>query len=154
MLLGAIDPLEGALLILPGSALVALAGWVGRCAGSVLRHRLWVFVLIAFGLAAMFGLTAAGGFGGDTGRSMWWGLLVLPYLLGWSLGVGGPGLPRWLTALGLVAGWWYVALPVLMLVKAHAHPSRPLFPGVLITIGAVGVLTIVGCLLRLRRPPG
>ena len=30
MLAGAIDPMEGSLLILPGSGLVALGAWLGR----------------------------------------------------------------------------------------------------------------------------
>jgi hypothetical protein len=45
--------------------------------------------LIAVGVAALFGLSAIGGFGGPSGRSMWWGLLLLPYPIGWVIGLLG-----------------------------------------------------------------
>jgi hypothetical protein len=50
----------------------------------------------------MFGLSAAGGFGGENGLSMWWGLFVLPYPLGLILAlIGGiAGLIRFFKAKG------------------------------------------------------
>jgi hypothetical protein len=65
MLLGAIDPLEGSLIILIGS------------------------VLIAVGVGLMWGVSAFGGLGGTTGRSLWWGLVILPYPVGWIMGIIG-----------------------------------------------------------------
>jgi len=41
MLLGAIDPLEGSLLILPGSGLVALGVFLGKGQRSSLRYWVW-----------------------------------------------------------------------------------------------------------------
>lgn len=85
MLVGAIDPLEGSLVILPGAAVAASGAFLGR---SRYRRYLGVsFVLVAVGVGAMFLLSARGGFGGNTGRSMWWGLVILPYPLGWLLGL-------------------------------------------------------------------
>ncbi|TFC06037.1 hypothetical protein E3O32_05455 [Cryobacterium mannosilyticum] len=46
MLIGAIDPLEGSLLILPGSGLVALGVFLGTPDRRVVRYALWVFILI------------------------------------------------------------------------------------------------------------
>jgi hypothetical protein len=89
MLLGGVDPLEGSLLILPGSGMVALGLCVGKAERRLLRYWAWVFILIAAGVGALFGLSAVGGFGGTSGLSMWWGILILPYPVGWLMGVVG-----------------------------------------------------------------
>ena len=87
LLIGAIDPLEGSAIILPGAGIVTLEAFVG---GS--RHRKLLarsFLLVAAGVAAMLLLSAFGGIGGRTGHSLWWGLLVLPYPVGWMMTVIG-----------------------------------------------------------------
>ncbi|MEN6365629.1 MAG: hypothetical protein ABFC88_02310 [Thermoguttaceae bacterium] len=103
MLVGAIDPLEGSFVILPGSAFVAAGAFLGKS-----RYRMllfWACVLIAAGVGAMVIFTAMGGIGGHSGRSLWWGLLVLPFPVGWIIGLVGailkliesfkrPALPR------------------------------------------------------------
>jgi len=84
---GAVDPLEGSLVILPGTALVAFAAWLGTS-----RHRrflYWSFALVAVGVGVMFALSAIGGIGGSAGRSMWWALLLLPYPVGWVMTIVG-----------------------------------------------------------------
>jgi hypothetical protein len=86
MLLGALDPLEGSLLILPGSGLVALGMFLGRSPRATVLYWVWVFMLIAVGVGAMFVLSASGGIGGKSGHSMWWGVLILPYPVGWVMG--------------------------------------------------------------------
>jgi hypothetical protein len=68
MLLGAVDPLEGSLLILPGSALLAFAMFLGKRARRTLIYWLWVFILIAVGVGAMSVLSAFGGIGVMSGR--------------------------------------------------------------------------------------
>ena len=58
MLLGAVDPLEGSLLVLPATALVALGAGVGRT-----RQRRLLYValgLVAFGVGALWVLSALG----------------------------------------------------------------------------------------------
>ncbi|MBN1336183.1 MAG: hypothetical protein JXB39_09495 [Deltaproteobacteria bacterium] len=83
LILGAIDPLEGSLVVLLGAALVTLGAFM---AGS--RHRrflAWSLALLALGIGTMFGLSAIGGIGGSTGRSSWWGLVLLPYPVGWIM---------------------------------------------------------------------
>jgi hypothetical protein len=87
MVIGALDPLEGALVILPGTGLVALGALLGNS-----RHRIllsWSFVLVAVGVGALWGLSALGGVGGNSGRSNWWGLVLLPYPAGWIMGLFG-----------------------------------------------------------------
>jgi hypothetical protein len=94
MLLGAVDPLEGSLVILPGTGVAALGALLGK---SRHRRQLCVaFGLVAVGVAAMYVLSAYGGIGGRGGHSMWWGVLVLPYPVGWFLGLleGIPDLIR------------------------------------------------------------
>ena len=97
MLLGAVDPLEGSLLILPGSGMVALGTFLDKSERGVLRYWLAVFILIAVGVAAMFVLSAFGGIGGKSGHSMWWGILILPYPVGWIMALVGAILAfiRW-----------------------------------------------------------
>ena len=53
----------------------------------MLLHWCLILGLIAFGVGAMFVLSAIGGFGGTRGPSMWWGLLILPYPIGWVMGL-------------------------------------------------------------------
>ena len=151
MLAGAIDPMEGSLLILPGSGLVALGTFLGESERRLVAFRVWVFVLIAVGVGALWGLSTAGGLGGNSGHSMWWAVLILPYLIGWSMGIWGPGSPRWLLLLGSVIGLWYLAIPVMVLMQSKSNPRRPVVPEVLIVIALLGMLTIGGCVCRLRQ---
>ena len=84
MVIGIIDPLEGSVVVLGGSMLAALGAF-----RSQHRSRLsfTAVALIAFGVSVMSGLSALGGVGGNTGRSVWWALLCLPYPIGWILGL-------------------------------------------------------------------
>ena len=86
MIAGILDPLEGSVVILGGTALSALGAFRS---GS--RHRLPVaaLVLTAVGVGALLGLSALGGVGGSSGRSLWWLLLCVPYPAGWMLGLVG-----------------------------------------------------------------
>jgi len=87
LLLGALDPLEGAFVILPASAVIALSAFLAR--SRYRRLAYWAFGLTASGVGALFIISALGGVGGgpagDTGRSMWWLLTCLPYPVGWIL---------------------------------------------------------------------
>ncbi len=148
MLVGALDPMEGSLIILPGSGLVALGTFLGQSERRWIAYRVGVFLLIAIGVGAMWGLSRVGGFGGNSGRSNWWGLLMLPYLIGWSMGIWGPGSPRWLLVLGIVVGLFYEVM-VWKLVTAAVPRLITLGPGTFV-ISLLGVLTIGGCISRLR----
>ena len=87
MLAGVLDPLEGSIAILAGIALAALGAALGR---SPNRTTMYVaLALTTAGVGLLFGFSAVGGFGGNTGRSMWWALLLLPYPAGWVVGVVG-----------------------------------------------------------------
>ena len=92
MILAPLDPLEGSALILPAIALAALAARLGRSSQTFLLTI--GLVLAAIGIGAMWGFSAIGGFGGTTGRSIWWGLTILPYPLGWAIALTG-GIRAW-----------------------------------------------------------
>jgi hypothetical protein len=87
MVLGAVDPLEGSIAIVAGSAMAAAGAYLGRSKYRSMLFR--AFGLILTGVAIMFGMSAMGGIGGSTGRSMWWALTLLPYPAGWVLGLIG-----------------------------------------------------------------
>lgn len=81
MVLGAADPLEGSVVIVAGTAAASVGAWLG---GSRFRTLLLgSTALVWVGVALMFGLSALGGVGGSTGRSVWWAVVVLPYPVGW-----------------------------------------------------------------------
>ena len=105
MMLGTLDPLEGSLLILPGSGLVALGMYLSGKDRRTVLYWVWTFILIAVGVGAMFALSAVGGIGGKSGRSMWWGVLMLPYPAGWLLALAGSvaGLVRFFKGRGQTA---------------------------------------------------
>ncbi|MFA5127661.1 MAG: hypothetical protein WC457_01480 [Patescibacteria group bacterium] len=83
LLIGAIDPLEGSVIIVAGSALIALATYLAR-------DRYWKiffasFVLIIMGVALMFYMSSLGGFGGESTLSWGWAALMIPYPIGWLM---------------------------------------------------------------------
>ena len=87
ILLGLLDPLEGSVVILIGSGMLAAGAHLVRS-----RHRRLLasaFVLSAVGVSLLFGVSAIGGLGGDTGRSMWWVLILVPYPAGWAMSLIG-----------------------------------------------------------------
>jgi len=152
MVVGALDPMEGSVVILPGSGLVALGTFFNPSDRRWIGYRVLVFILIGIGVGAMFWLTSVGGFGGHSKYSMWWGLLILPYLIGWSMGIWGPGSQRWLLVAGIVVGLFYQAIPVIVIVQTHRGLRPGMAAGLLapLILSALGVLTIVGCIVRLR----
>lgn len=87
MLIGMIDPLEGSVVILAGSCMLAISAYLGKSRRSMIIYM--SFGLITVGVGLLFGLSELGGVGGDTGRSNWWLLVVLPYPVGWILGIVG-----------------------------------------------------------------
>jgi hypothetical protein len=140
MAVGGLDPLEGSVLILPGSGLLALGTYLGKAERRAVASKVWAFVLTSIGIGATWGLSMMGGFGGSTGRSGWLGLLLLPYLVGWCMAIWGPGSPRWLSFLGIGVGLWYLNLAFGVLGGGSS---------IAIICAAIGVLTIGGCLYRL-----
>ena len=152
MLIGAIDPLEGSLLILPGSGLVLLGTYLNHGQSQLTAFRLWSFLMIVIGIAALWGFSVIGGIGEDTAYSMWWGLLFLPYPIAWSIGIWGPDSPRWVLWSGILMGIWYLVMMLLVIGKSgnfdEAAASVITFASF---IGIIGIFTIAGCTYRLRK---
>jgi hypothetical protein len=85
--LGTLDPLEGSVVILGGIALVTLGAFLAH---SPLRSRMYTALALAvIGVGALWGLSAVGGIGGNSGRSMWWAVTMLPFPVAWVLGIAG-----------------------------------------------------------------
>jgi hypothetical protein len=92
ILVGMLDPMEGSFLIAIGIVLAAVSAHLDRS-----RYRkllLWACALAIVGVASMWILSAFGGFRlpnrpDMVGLSPWYGLLVIPYPLGWIMGVVG-----------------------------------------------------------------
>jgi hypothetical protein len=83
LLAGALDPMEGSVVIASGAV---LAAWLAVGVASRQRRLLlWGAGLTVAGVAALWVLSALGGIGGTTGRSMWWVITCLPYPVGWVL---------------------------------------------------------------------
>lgn len=85
LILGAIDPLEGSVVIASGSALTALSAYLTH-------DRNWkifvaALIMILIGLFFLFYLSSLGGFGGTATLSWWWGTLILPYPIGWLISI-------------------------------------------------------------------
>jgi hypothetical protein len=80
-----VDPLEGSILAIPGIA--ALAAGAHLAGSRFLAPLYGAAGLLVLGISTMWILSAFGGLGGDTGRSLWWALVLLPYPAGWLLGL-------------------------------------------------------------------
>ena len=93
MVFGVLDPLEGSIAVVLGAVLTAVAAGLAR--SPYRRMPYWAAVLVSIGVAALFLLSAAGGFGGESGRSVWWALAILPYPVGWVLAVAGAARCLW-----------------------------------------------------------
>jgi hypothetical protein len=149
MLAGAVDPVEGSLAILPGSALMALGASMAGMERSAVRYGRVAFVLVAIGVGFLWGTSMRGGFGGPSGLSPGWGLLLVPYPVGWVMGVLARDNPRWLTWGAMAIGSWFVAIPFLVLARSAGRP--PPAPLALVGVGLFGTAVIVGAVVRLRQ---
>lgn len=90
IVVGSLDPLEGSLLILPGTGLLALDAHLIHA--RHVRLLTWAFALVTVGVAAVWVLSSFGGIrlgGGTQGLAPWWGLLILPYPVGWAAAIVG-----------------------------------------------------------------
>ena len=67
---------------------------------------------------------------------MWWGLLILPYLIGWTVGIWGPGSPRWMVWLGIPVGIWYLTI-FTMAVGGGVRAGRSIWTGPLLVIATL-----------------
>ena len=86
LIIGALDPLEGSVVITLGSVLIVLSTYLTND-----RHRklfLTAAIMIVIGVLFLFYLSSLGGFGGKSTLSWWYGILILPYPVGWLMSIG------------------------------------------------------------------
>lgn len=85
LIIGALDPLEGSVIIVIGGLLIALSTYLAKD-----RHWkifLASLIMIIFGVIFLFYFSSLGGFGGSSTLSWWWGTLILPYPFGWLMSI-------------------------------------------------------------------
>jgi hypothetical protein len=78
MLVGALDPLEGSVIILPSAGINALGAFIGQTARRKLLYT--SFLLIAVGVGAMLLYRFIG-------RLWVWAAMVVPCPIGWIVGI-------------------------------------------------------------------
>jgi len=83
LIIGAIDPLEGSIVIGAGSVLLALSTWLMQEKQSKLFAVCSAMMII--GIVCMFYFSSLGGFGGKSTLSWWWAILLIPYPVGWLI---------------------------------------------------------------------
>lgn len=79
-LAGLLDPLDGFAVVLIGGVLTVMAALQER--STHLRLAVGSLLLAALGCGAMVVMSSMGGVGGNTGRSIWWLVILTPYPIG------------------------------------------------------------------------
>jgi len=74
-------------MILPAVCAAAVGASLGRSRWRKLLY--WCAGLVAVGVGGMVVLSWLGGIGSGSGRSLWWGVFILPYPVGWLMGIVG-----------------------------------------------------------------
>ena len=151
LVIGAVEPLCGSIVILIGGALATLGAHLGDRPPRFKAYRTIAFAMILFGFSAIWVFTALGGIGGSTGRSFWWGLLILPYLVGWTMSVWAPDSPRWVLLLGIAVGLWHHVILVTILQRVHDRPDAVTAAMPAVILALTGLVTILGCIYRLTK---
>jgi len=85
IIIGAIDPLEGSVIILGGNVLLVIS--LFSTDDRHKKHFLATLIMITVGVFFLFYLSSLGGFGGTSDLSWWWGILILPYPAGWIFAI-------------------------------------------------------------------
>lgn len=85
LIIGAVDPLEGSIVIVLGSIFVALSLYLSH--DTYRQVFLASMIMIIFGVGYMFYASSLGGFGGPDNLSWWWALPILPYPIGWLISI-------------------------------------------------------------------
>jgi multisubunit Na+/H+ antiporter MnhB subunit len=85
LIVGALDPMEGSVVIASGSALISLSTYLTR--DKHWKIFLLSLIMIFIGVFFLFYLSSLGGFGGSATLSWWWGTLILPYPVGWLISI-------------------------------------------------------------------
>jgi formylglycine-generating enzyme len=155
----AIEPWDfGLILVLPGSGMVVLGALLGKGQRGMIRYWIWVFILIAFSVASVIALLALERVGGHTLRRLagWVEAMVLPYAVGWVMGLIGmivmfvryfnlkmkgriiipSGKRLWRFVLGCAVAGIIAGTGWMMLTRSSKAPSDPKVPSDMVLIPA------------------
>jgi hypothetical protein len=80
---GAIDPLEGSIVIAAGSILLAISAYIGN--DRYFKIFLIAAIFIIISVSAIWYVSSLGGF--DPKRDWWWTVVILPYPIGWLINI-------------------------------------------------------------------
>ena len=85
LIAGALDPLEGSVAIVAGNIALAFSTFLSK--DRHFKIFLSTAIMIIAGVSFLFYFSSLGGFGGTSTLSWWWGLLILPYPIGWLINI-------------------------------------------------------------------
>lgn len=83
LVIGVLDPLEGSLIIVAGSIVLAIIVHLKHD----FQRKLFLAaaIMIVIGVFFLFYFSSLGGFGGSSALSWWWMALIVPYPVGWLM---------------------------------------------------------------------
>ena len=82
-IIGAVDPLEGSVVIAAGSILLAVSTYFSR--DKYFKLFFSGSVLILIGVSLLWYVSSFGGF--DPKSEWWWNLMLIPYPIGWLINI-------------------------------------------------------------------
>jgi hypothetical protein len=80
---GAIDPMEGSVVIAMGSILLTISAYFKN--DRYFKIFLIAAIFIIIGVSSVWYVSSFGGF--DPKREWWWTLVILPYPIGWLINI-------------------------------------------------------------------
>jgi hypothetical protein len=83
LIIGAIDPMEGSIVIVVGGICLALSTFLMQ--DRYKKIFLAAGVMILVGVSSLWFVSSLGGF--DPKKEWWWSLLIMPYPLGWLMNI-------------------------------------------------------------------
>lgn len=144
-LVGAVDPLEGSVLVVLGCVLVALAAWRAGVPRALLAYRAGVAVMAVMGVTALWVISKLGGVGGEGGVHPAWAVLLLPYSAALVATFSGPAAPLWVAWGGCAVGSGYLAIAAIILLYPRPHSG----PDVAALLGSLGLALLAACAARI-----
>ena len=146
-LLGAVDPLEGAVLVVAGFALVALHTWLGGAPRGLVAYRAGVAAMAAVGVAVLVFISSRGGLGGPAGVPVSWAWLILPYPAALVAGFSGPGGPPWVAWGGCAVGLGYLGIAAMLAWRPPPQVGDP--ADIAALLASLGLALLAACAARI-----
>ena len=153
-LVGAVDPLEGSVLVVAGCVLVALHAWLAGSPRVLVAYRAGVAVMAATGVSMLWFISSRGGLGGPDGVPLSWALLILPYPAAMVAGFSGPGGPRWVAFGGCAVGLGYLGIAAVLAWRPPPQAADP--ADIAALLASLGLALLAACAARIavRRKAG